>query len=350
MSEAGAINIGDVLNELNVTIPTVETPKEEQQKAEEQKPAEETVQTEAETQTEATGEDDEATVDDEQDDDAEDAETDEDEADDDAGNEKESRAVRKLTKRVDKLTARTKTAEEEAATLRTKLEETEQKLASAQPIVLQDTADILADVTSVADLDARVASANVVIDEVPDLIASADADGDVEVRLGDGSVKTFTKSELMARLQRAKQIVKGESAMRAFLAQREPAIAEARTEYPELFQEKHPARELMLTTLKQYPGLAKMPNVEIAIGDMINGYLLRIERQKTADGKKDAAPAKAAAATTKPKPAAPKVAPRVVSPTSAPKSATKPKGDALAALQRDGSRSAAEEFVANIFG
>lgn len=338
-SEAGAVNIGDVLSELGVTIPTVEKPEEQAAEADEQKPTEEAGAEESETADDAAEETDEAAVEDEEDGDAEDSDE-----EDDAAEEKEARAVRKLTRRVDKLTARTKTAEEKAATLETELEETRQKLAAAQPIVLQDSQDILADVTTVEDLDARVASANVVIDEVPDLIAAADADGEVEVRMGDGSVKRFTKAELQARLQRAKQIVKGESNRRAFLAQREPAIAEARKEYPELFQEKHPARDLMLSTLKQYPGLAKMPNCELAIGDMINGYLLRIERQKKGNEKPvekaKAAPAKAAAA---------KVAPKVIAPTATPKS-SKPKGDALSALRSDGSRSAAEEFVANIFG
>lgn len=347
MSEA--VNIGDVLAELNVTVPVTAVEQvagEQNRLADEVEAKAEGEKLKAETEADAGAE----TVEDEQQDDedgaAEDDDPDDGSDEDAAEEDKGARAVRKLTKRVDKLTARAKTAEEEAGTLRTKLAETEERLGRAQPIVLQDSLDILADVMTTEELDARVSSASTVIDQVPDLLAEADADGEVQVKMGDGSVKTFTKQDLMARLQRAKQIVKGEGARRTFLAQREPAIVEAKREYPELFQEDHAARKLMLDTLKLYPGLAKMPNVELAIGDMINGYVMRLERHKES-GRRKAETGKVEA--KKPDAAKPKIAPSVIKPSAQPKT-TKPKADGLDALRNEGSRSAAERFVANIFG
>lgn len=353
MSEA--VNIGDVLDVLNVKMPVTEAESgslkaESGKQVEQEQAAEgkdesgnlkpEKADGEAEIQEEA----DDATVEDEQKDDGDGAEESEEESDDESAEEdKEARAVRKLSKRVDKLTARAKSAEETAETLKTKLAETEERLGKAQPIILQDSQDILADVMTTEELDTRVASASVVIDQVPDLLAEADADGEVQVKMGDGSVKTFTREDLHARLQRAKAIVKGEASRRTFLAQREPAVADAKREYPELFQENHAARKLMLETLKLYPGMAKMPNVELAIGDMINGYVMRLERQKES-GKRKADTGKVE--TEKPKP---KIAPSVIKPSAQPKT-TKPKGDGLDALRNEGTRNAAERFVANLFG
>ena len=351
MSEA--INLGDVLSELNVKLPEAVKPAaanneakgQDRQAGDAEETSEDGVQaleTEAGASTDE-GSDADAnaeTVDDT--DEGDDAEGDDPDAEE---HEKEARSVRKLTKRVDKLTARAKSAETTVETVRAQLAEAEAKLERAQPIVLQDSQDILGSVMTVEDLDARVASADMVIDQVPDLLATADADGEVQVTMGDGSVKTFTKDLLLERLRLAKAIVKGESKRREFLAQRAPAMADAKREYPELFQESHPARKLMLDTLKLYPGLAKMPNVELAIGDMINGYLARGERAKLkgAAGKTDSGSVKPAAKV------APKIAPNVVRPSAQPKSAAKPKGDRLDALRKEGTRDAAERFVSNLF-
>lgn len=348
MSEA--VNIGDVLDVLNVKMPETAATQEvveQKQVADEEKAEGGKLKPEGEEADADAGSDaDSAAVEDEQQEDGDEADESEEESDDEAaGEEKEARAVRKLSKRVDKLTARAKSAEEEVQTFKSKLAETEEKLGRAQPIILQDSQDILADVMTTEELDARVASASTVIDQVPDLLAEADADGEVQVKMGDGSVKTFTREDLHARLQRAKQIVKGEASRRSFLAQREPAVADAKREYPELFQEDHAARKLMLETLKLYPGMAKMPNVELAIGDMINGYVMRLERGKAESGKLKAEKPEGKKAEA----AKPKIAPSVIKPSAQPKT-TKLKGDGLDALRSEGTRNAAERFVANLFG
>jgi hypothetical protein len=245
---------------------------------------------------------------------------------------------------VDKLTARAKSAEEQANTLQAELAAAKDALTRAQPIVLQDAADPLADVTSAEALESRLAAANTVLDNVPDLIAKADYEGgEVEVPMGDGSTRKFTKSELQERLRVARQILKAEPARRTYLAQRESFQHEARQVYPELFQEESQARQMMMATLQAYPGIAKLPNLELIIGDAIRGQALRFQQAEAIQKKAATAKAKPAA----PAAAKPAVAPKVVSPSAAPK--TKSQADPLEALKKSGNRDAAENFVASLF-
>jgi hypothetical protein len=208
--------------------------------------------------------------------------------------------------------------------------------------VLQDAADPLGDVLTAEILESRLSAANTVLDNVPDLIAKADMEGEVEVPMGDGSTRKFTKQELQERLRVARQILKAEPARRNYLAQLETFQHEARQVYPELFQDESPARKMMLTTLQAYPGIAKLPNLELIIGDAIRGQALRFQQAEAMAKKSAAAKPKAPAA-----PAKTAVAPKVVSPSAAPK--TKSKADPLEMLKKSGNRDAAENFVASLF-
>ncbi len=339
-----AFSIGDVIETLGITLPTIdETPEA----------AEATPETDAdETTTDITPEDqpeETAAPETDADDSTEDSEQPEDpaeEEDDTAEEDPESAeapAVKKLAKRVDKLTARAKSAEEHATSLQAELTATKDALTRAQPIVVQDAADPLADVTTTEALENRLAAANTVLDNVPDLIAQADMDGEVEVPMGDGSTRKFTKQELQERLRIARQILKAEPSRRNYLAQRENFQHEARQVYPELFQEKSEARQMMMATLQAYPGIAKLPNLELVIGDAIRGQALRFQQAEALQKKAATAKAKPAASAA----AKPAMAPKVVSPSAAPK--TKSKSDPLEALKKSGNRDAAENFVASLF-
>lgn len=344
-----ALNIGEVIDALGITLPVVdetpaatnEEPAKEIEASEEAVADGDTENTDnEETGNEPDAAETEVAADDEAAEDAEDADS----AEDDPDNAEEVPAVKKLAKRVDKLTARAKSAEEQAASLQAELAAAKDALTRAQPIVVQDTADPLADVTSAEALEARLTAANTVLDNVPDLIARADMEGgEIEIAMGDGSTRRFTKQELQERLRVARQILKAEPARRNYLAQRETYQQEARAVYPELFQDGHGARQMMLETLRAYPGIAKLPNLELIIGDAIRGQALRFQ-QAEALQKKSAKAAKPAAASSA-KPAA--VAPKVVNPSAAPK--TKTQADPLAVLKKSGSRDAAESFVASLF-
>ena len=334
-----AFNIGEVIDALGVKLPTIdETP--EAPEADQEAVADETPdntippEDQPEDSSDSSEESDEADEPEENDDATDDEDPDEEPV------ETEPAAVRKLTKRVDKLTARAKSAEEQASTLQAELAAARDALTKAQPIVVQDASDPLADVTTADALESRLAAANTVLDNVPDLIAQADMEGEVEVPMGDGSTRKFTKQELQERLRVARQILKAEPARRNYLAQRENFQHEARQVYPELFQEESQARQMMMATLQAYPGIAKLPNLELVIGDAIRGQALRFQQAEAIQKK---------AATAKAKPAAPAaaMAPKVVSPSAAPK--TKSKTDPLEALKKSGNRDAAENFVASLF-
>ena len=339
-----AFSIGEVIDQLGITLPTADETTPAAPEADQEAIADETPDTPTEeTETEDSPEDpsDSSDPSDEADDEETDADTDDEDPDEEPV-EAEPAAVRKLTKRVDKLTARAKSAEEQANTLQAELAATRDALTKAQPIVLQDAADPLGDVLTAEILESRLAAANTVLDNVPDLIAKADMEGEVEVPMGDGSTRKFTKQELQDRLRVARQILKAEPARRNYLAQRETFQHEARQVYPELFQEDAPARKMMLTTLQAYPGIAKLPNLELIIGDAIRGQALRFQQAEAMAKKSAAAKPKAPAA-----PAKTAVAPKVVSPSAAPK--TKSKADPLDQLKKSGNRDAAENFVASLF-
>lgn len=347
MDQKETFSIGEVIDTLGITLPVDETPATEEvaQEAvadetpditpEDQPEENDAPETDAEDSTEESEQPEEDPAEDD---------TDEEPAEDEDPESTEAPAVKKLAKRVDKLTARAKSAEEQATSLQAELAAAKDALTRAQPIVVQDAADPLADVTTPEALESRLAAANTVLDNVPDLIAQADMEGgEVEVPVGDGSTRKFTKQELQERLRVARQILKAEPARRNYLAQRESYQHEARQVYPELFQEDSQARQMMLATLKAYPGIAKLPNLELIIGDAIRGQALRFQQVEALQKKAATAKAKPAA----PAAAKPAVAPKVVSPSAAPK--TKSKADPLEALKKSGNRDAAENFVASLF-
>ena len=343
-----AFSIGEVIDALGVKLPTIDetpaAPEADQEAVADETPTDNTPEDQPEDADPAEStEDSSDPSDSEQPEDATEEDADEEPAEEDPES-AEAPAVKKLAKRVDKLTARAKSAEEQATTLQAELAAAKDALTRAQPIVVQDAADPLADVTTPEALESRLAAANTVLDNVPDLIAKADYEGgEVEVPMGDGSTRKFTKQELQERLRVARQILKAEPARRNYLAQRESFQHEARQVYPELFQEESQARQMMMATLQAYPGIAKLPNLELIIGDAIRGQALRFQQAQAIQKKAATAKAKPAA----PAAAKPAVAPKVVSPSAAPK--TKSQADPLEALKKSGNRDAAENFVASLF-
>lgn len=340
-----AISIGEVLDELGITLPTVENESAPDSTPEEPTDADTEIDNTTNDDTEADSDESENDPSDPPDPSDDKTKSDDEPKDDDSDSddeetpaEEEDRSVKKLNKRVDKLTARAKSAEEQASTLQAELAQAKEALAQAQPIIVQDVNDPLSDILSPADLEARLVSANTVLDQVPDLIAKAEMEGgEIEVPMGNGAVQKFTSAELRQRLQLAKAIVRGEPARRSYFAQRETFVAEAKQVYPEIFQEGSQLRQVMQATLRQYPALAKMPNLEIIIGDAMRGQAARFAEIEARSKAKPAAAAK-------PAPAKSVAAPKVVNPSAAPRAKSKP--NALEALSKTGSREAAESFVA----
>jgi len=99
---------------------------------------------------------------------------------------------------------------------------------------------------------------------------------------------------------------------------------------------------MMVQTLKTYPELSRLPNIELIIGDAIRGQQMRFSQYEALQKKAAGAKVSPATATAKPT-----LAPKVISPNSAPKTKSKP--DALDALKKSGNREAAEQFMSSIF-
>lgn len=334
-----SIQLGDILDELGIQLPTVDEPTAPESTPEEPTDAEPTEEIDTTTDDDIADESNDSTDEPESTEETDDTEESEEEPEEDAPEPAPEKSVQKLSKRVDKLTARAKSAEEQAAALESELAQTKEALAKAQPIIVQDAADPLADIQDAATLEARLTAANTVLDNVPDLLAKAEIEGgEVEVPMGNGAVQKFTSAQLRERLNMAKAIVRGESNKRAYFAQRETYIAEARHSYPEIFQEGAPLRKVMQESLRAHPALAKLPNLELIIGDAMRGQALRFQQLEAV--RKNSAKPEAKAKTAAPA----KVAPKVPQPSAAPRAKSAP--NALAALKQTGSREAAESFVA----
>jgi len=334
-----SIQLGDILDELGIQLPTVDEPTAPESTPEEPTDAEPTEEIDTTTDDDTADESNDSTDEPESTEETDDTEESEEEPEEDAPEPAPEKSVQKLSKRVDKLTARAKSAEEQAAALESELAQTKEALAKAQPIIVQDAADPLADIQDAATLEARLSAANTVLDNVPDLLAKAEIEGgEVEVPMGNGAVQKFTSAQLRERLNMAKAIVRGESNKRAYFAQRETYIAEARHSYPEIFQEGAPLRKVMQESLRAHPALAKLPNLELIIGDAMRGQALRFQQLEAV--RKNSAKPEAKAKTAAPA----KVAPKVPQPSAAPRAKSAP--NALAALKQTGSREAAESFVA----
>ena len=334
-----SIQLGDILDELGIQLPTVDEPIAPESTPEEPTDAEPTEEIDTTTDDDTADESNDSTDEPESTEETDDTEESEEEPEEDAPEPAPEKSVQKLSKRVDKLTARAKSAEEQAAALESELAQTKEALAKAQPIIVQDAADPLADIQDAATLEARLTAANTVLDNVPDLLAKAEIEGgEVEVPMGNGAVQKFTSAQLRERLNMAKAIVRGESNKRAYFAQRETYIAEARHSYPEIFQEGAPLRKVMQESLRAHPALAKLPNLELIIGDAMRGQALRFQQLEAV--RKNSAKPEAKAKTAAPA----KVAPKVPQPSAAPRAKSAP--NALAALKQTGSREAAESFVA----
>lgn len=320
-----AINIGDVLDELGVTLPTTD----EQQTAESSE--ESTVSDTEEIDTTNTDNNEsETSTDDENQSSDDDESTDDDSADAEDESDPDARSVKKLSKRVDKLTARAKTAEEQAAALQTELAATKEQLAKAQPVIVADAADPLANIENLEQLEERLAVAKKVRKW-----ALANLEG-ASVSNSAGEETYYEPAQVREFLANADELITEHAPKkREFIQAKSVFLQEAKAVYPELFKEGSQLRQVMQETLRQYPALAKMPNLEIIIGDAMRGQAARFAELE----------ARSKSAKTK-QPATAVVAPKVVNPSAAPRAKSKP--NALEALKKTGSREAAESFVAGL--
>ncbi|NBZ96370.1 MAG: hypothetical protein EBR40_08100 [Proteobacteria bacterium] len=226
---------------------------------------------------------------------------DEDEEDAEKGDARSPKAA-KLLKRIDKLTAKRREAEEALEKTREEAEKLRTELAAASKVVLQPTPDDpLSDVETMEELDARLAAAKRVR-----TWALTNRDG-ATVKGADGNEEYVDAAEMARHLAAADAIVTDHApARRSWLAQRETSVAEARAAYPAFFTQGSSESKALRDILKQYPALGKYPNVELIIGDALVGQQARMARQEAQAKAKAPAAAPSRKAPT-PAPEPPKV-------------------------------------------
>ena len=274
--------------------------------------------------------------------DAEDAESDA-EADEDADTESEDVPREKIQRRIDKLTAARKSAEEKATALAAEAEEAKAKVAeyeaqlneAARPVLSPTADNPLADVDTQDALDAKIKSAQEVR-----RWALRNTDG-ATVKRPDGTEVYLDVDQVKDYLIKSDDVLTLHApARQQWLAQRQPALEAAKSLFPDIFKKGTQMHQAFTATVKQAPELLKLPQAEYWVGLALLGEQTLMAKQGA-----QAAKAKAAQKVSSSKEIA--KTPTPANPVSATKSSTSTKGNkALRALTGD-SMDDIESFVAN---
>lgn len=181
------------------------------------------------------------------------------------------KATEKLLKRIDKLTAKRRTAEESLEIALSETERLKGALAESSKVVLAPTPeDPLTDVESLDDLEARIATAKRIR-----TWAMTNRDG-ATVKGANGQEEYVDAAEMARHLASADAIVTEHGpARKEWIAQREISVAEARASYPGFFTQGSTEQKAYRDIIKAYPAIARYPNAELIIGDAIVGQQAR---------------------------------------------------------------------------
>lgn len=249
----------------------------------------------------------------------------------------------KIQRRIDKLTAARKSAEEKAAALAAEAEEAKAKVAeyeaqlneAARPVLSPTADNPLADVDTQEALDAKIKSAQEVR-----RWALRHTDG-AEVKKPDGSTVWIDSDQVKDYLVKADDVLTLHApARQQWLAQRAPAVEAAKNLFPDIFKQGTQMHQAFTATVKQAPELLKLPQAEYWVGLALLGEQTLMAKQGA-----EAAKAKAAKKVSSSKEIA--KTPTPAQPVSAAKSSTSSKGQkALRALRGD-SMDDIESFVAS---
>ena len=273
---------------------------------------------------------------------AEDAESDA-EADEDADTESEDVPREKIQRRIDKLTAARKSAEEKATALAAEAEEARAKVAeyeaqlneAARPVLSPTADNPLADVDTQDALDAKIKSAQEVR-----RWALRNTDG-ATVKRPDGTEVYLDADQVKDYLIKSDDVLTLHApARQQWLAQRQPALEAAKSLFPDIFKKGTQMHQAFTATVKQAPELLRLPQAEYWVALALLGEQTLMAKQGA-----QAAKAKAAQKVSSSKEIA--KTPTPANPVSATKSSTSTKGNkALRALTGD-SMDDIESFVAN---
>jgi hypothetical protein len=265
------------------------------------------------------------------------------EAEEEQDEEAEDVPREKVQRRIDKLTAARKSAEEKATALAAEAEEAKAKVAeyeaqlneAARPVLSPTADNPLADVDTQDALDAKIKSAQEVR-----RWALRNTDG-ATVKRPDGTEVYLDSDQVKDYLLKSDDVISIHGpARQQWLAQRQPALESAKSLFPDIFKKGTQMHAAFTATVKQAPELLKLPQAEYWVGLALLGEQTLMAKQGA-----QAAKAKAAQKVSSSKEIA--KTPTPANPVSATKSSTSTKGNkALRALTGD-SMDDIESFVAN---
>jgi hypothetical protein len=265
------------------------------------------------------------------------------EAKEDEDEEAEDVPREKIQRRIDKLTAARKSAEEKATALAAEAEEARAKVAdyeaqlneAARPVLSPTADNPLADVDTQDALDAKIKSAQEVR-----RWALRNTDG-ATVKRPDGTEVYLDSDQVKDYLLKSDDVISIHGpARQQWLAQRQPALESAKSLFPDIFKKGTQMHQAFTATVRQAPELLKLPQAEYWVGLALLGEQTLMAKQGA-----QAAKAKAAQKVSSSKEIA--KTPTPANPVSATKSSTSTKGNkALRALTGD-SMDDIESFVAN---
>lgn len=174
-------------------------------------------------------------------------------------------------KRIDKLTARAKGAEEQLAALRSEFESLKSAPEKTEKsIVATPTeADPLADVDTAEKLQARHKEAR---DAKRWAIMNPDGG---TVKLSDGTEQFIDAEQVKTLRIRAEELIDEHIPKRAnYLQQSQGFVSEAKKTYPKIFQSNTPEGQIRQTILNNLPEIRRFPDFEMLIGHAARGILL----------------------------------------------------------------------------
>ena len=191
------------------------------------------------------------------------------EAKEDEDEEAEDVPREKIQRRIDKLTAARKSAEEKATALAAEAEEAKAKNAeyeaqlneAARPVLSPTADNPLADVDTQDALDAKIKSAQEVR-----RWALRNTDG-ATVKRPDGTEVYLDADQVKDYLIKSDDVLTLHApARQQWLAQRQPALESAKSLFPDIFKKGTQMHQAFTATVKQAPELLKLPQAEYWVG------------------------------------------------------------------------------------
>jgi hypothetical protein len=177
-----------------------------------------------------------------------------------------------VQRRIDKLTAARKTAEEKAASLATELEDLKAKFV-APPPVAPTPQNPLAHIETAEQLQRQIE-----LSRSAKSWAIQNLNGG-EVDVGDGKTKFLDDNQVRLLLSRAEDMLTQHIPQRQqYLAAKADFDSQAKKAYPTLFKPGHAHQTEFNSWLKVFPECRKYPDIALIVGDAIVGRTLRLQK------------------------------------------------------------------------